>query len=460
MNVVRRLALVVTLVVVGACAPDPDLPLPGAITRAAAAYVSQPTSERARAVVDAIDRTSDARGVPHLIDLVRIGVSSSVTERALPVLSRLTGLPPGLAAPELYQRAGTWLADHPQNPGPGYVDFKATVYRSVDPRFDPALRQVTDPTLVAGLQWGGVPYAGIPELNDPQRSGLDALGWADRAEPDELILGADIGGRAIGYPVRILGRHELANDTVDGRPVALAYCTLCRTALLFDRRVDGRTLTFQTSGLLLESNKVMVDRETGSLWRQLTGEAFAGPLTGRQLELLSVETTTWAQWWAAHPDGWMLELPAPFKALSEIGEITTSYTYTPQSVQPQYYASDKLWFPAATAGPAFPPKTEVATVVVDGAALAVDVAALRAAGPTVIALGADASVIAVPTAVSAQFHDARAADLQPGDPVPAELVGRLTQPPSGQPALPKLASGQTFWFAWYGLHPETTWWPA
>lgn len=217
MNMVRRAALVITLVMVGACAPDPDLPLPGAIGRAAADYTTQPTSEAAAAVVHAIDRSGDRRGIPYLLDVVRVSPSSRVTELALPVLARLTDLPPELPAPELYQRAGTWLADHPQDPGPGYVGFKATVYRSVDPRFDPVLRRVMDPFLAAGLQWGGVPYAGIPELNNPPRASREALGWADQAEPDELILGADIDGAAIGYPVRVLGRHELANDTVQGR---------------------------------------------------------------------------------------------------------------------------------------------------------------------------------------------------------------------------------------------------
>ena len=172
-------------------------------------------------MVHAIDRSGDRRGIPYLLDVVRVSPSSRVTELALPVLARLTDLPPELPAPELYQRAGTWLADHPQDPGPGYVGFKATVYRSVDPRFDPVLRRVMDPFLAAGLQWGGVPYAGIPELNNPPRASREALGWADQAEPDELILGADIDGAAIGYPVRVLGRHELANDTVQGRPVAL-----------------------------------------------------------------------------------------------------------------------------------------------------------------------------------------------------------------------------------------------
>ena len=204
----------------------------------------------------------------------------------------------------------------------------------------------------------------------------------------------------------------------------------------------------------------MVDRETGTLWRQLTGEAIAGPLVGRQLELLSVQTMTWSEWWAAHPEGQMLELPAPFKALSEIGEITTSYTYTPESVQPRYYASEDLWFPATSAAPAFAPKTEVATLATAGAALAVDIEALRAAGPTVLALSADVSVIAVPTAVGARFFDARSTNLRPGDLVPADLATRLLQPAAGQTQLPQLASGQSFWFAWYGLHPETDWWPA
>jgi hypothetical protein len=212
--------------------------------------------------------------------------------------------------------------------------------------------------------------------------------------------------------------------------------------------VAGQTLHFQTSGLLAGSNKVMVDRETGTLWQQLTGEAIAGPLAGRSLDLLSVETLTWTEWWEQHPDAEMLELPAPFTARSEIGEIQTSYTYTPEAVQPAYYASASLWFPARSAGGALAAKTLVATLALGEEALAVDLGALRERGPVVLTLG-DRVVVAVPTAAGARFHDAGTTDLAPGQAATAQAAAEL----------PPLPSGQSFWFAWHALHPTSAVWP-
>ena len=275
------------------------------------------------------------------------------------------------------------------------------------------------------------------------------------------MLGAVVNDASVGYPVRILGRHELANDTVGGVPVALAYCTLCRSALLFDRRIDGQVLEFQTSGLLIDSNKVMVDRQTGSLWRQLSGEAIGGPLTGRKLEILPIETTTWSAWTAAEPATEILELPDPWLVNSPDGPILASYLYSPDAVQPAYYASDALWFPTlGTPGP-LRPKDEVIGIAIDGAALAVELGALRQNGPVVLPLGA-ATVVVVAQPGGAAAYDGTGLGLAAGTrpDVGATPIG------ADQPAeladgrrLRRLASTQSFWFAWYANHPATTWWP-
>ena len=97
-------------------------------------------------------------------------------------------------------------------------------------------------------------------------------------------LGVVINDFAVAYPLRFLARHELANDHIDGIPVSLVYCTLCRTGLLFDRRVEGQIIDFQTSGLLIDSNKIMIDNQTETLWHHLRGLGISGPLKGVELE--------------------------------------------------------------------------------------------------------------------------------------------------------------------------------
>ena len=78
----------------------------------------------------------------------------------------------------------------------------------------------------------------------------------------------------------------MANDVVGGVPVSLAYCTLCGAAIAYDGRAsDGETYTFGSSGFLFRSNKLMYDRQTRTLWNQLTGEPVLGPLVGPGVRL-------------------------------------------------------------------------------------------------------------------------------------------------------------------------------
>jgi hypothetical protein len=80
--------------------------------------------------------------------------------------------------------------------------------------------------------------------------------------------------------VRILVFHQIVNDTVGGVPLAVNYCPLCNSSIALDGRVAGRVVTFGTSGELYRSNRVMYDRQTESLWPQMSGYAVAGGLTG------------------------------------------------------------------------------------------------------------------------------------------------------------------------------------
>lgn len=144
----------------------------------------------------------------------------------------------------------------------------------------------------------------IPPLDEPiYISGQDAEWLTD----DDLILGyVGDDGTTWAHPHRVLNFHEIVNTTVGDRPVAITYCPLCGSGLVFDRRPndlrhDG-LLTFDNTSALYENDMVMVDAETNTYWWQVSGAGIVGNLTGTKLTLLPSMTTSWATWLDLHPD--------------------------------------------------------------------------------------------------------------------------------------------------------------
>jgi hypothetical protein len=148
---------------------------------------------------------------------------------------------------------------------------------------------------------GGPPRDGIPPIDHPRYvSQRQAQAWLSGREP---VIAVQAGPRARAYPIQILVWHEIVNDTLGGRPIAVTYCPLCNSALVFDRRVGTRTLTFGTTGNLRNSDLVMWDRRTQSWWQQLTGEAVVGDLTGARLRALPAQTLSFNAFRRAYPSG-------------------------------------------------------------------------------------------------------------------------------------------------------------
>lgn len=148
-----------------------------------------------------------------------------------------------------------------------------------------------------------VPRDGIPAIVRPKL--VPALDSA--VIETEPVIGVRIAGEARAYPIRMLSAHEIVNDEVRGRPIAVTWCPLCHTAVVYDRRVDGRTLTFGVSGKLYRNSLIMYDRETDSLWSHLLGAAVVGRMKGSRLETIASTFTQWADWRRTHPDTLVLE---------------------------------------------------------------------------------------------------------------------------------------------------------
>jgi hypothetical protein len=78
---------------------------------------------------------------------------------------------------------------------------------------------------------------------------------------------------------------------------------------VWERAVDGRTLSFRLIGIN-NQNFLMEDRETGSWWQQVSGEAVSGPMKGRRLEPVLHDEVTFALWRGEHPETQVLGLDA------------------------------------------------------------------------------------------------------------------------------------------------------
>lgn len=151
---------------------------------------------------------------------------------------------------------------------------------------------------------GGVGKDGIPPIYNPKFESVpQADVWLTDGDPVAFL---QIGEQVRAYPLRILIQHEIVNDEFGGIPVAVTYCPLCNTVVVFERRLQGNVYTFGVSGLLRNSDLVMWDHETESLWQQATGEAIVGELTGQGLSLLSSSIVSWKDFKASFPEGEVL----------------------------------------------------------------------------------------------------------------------------------------------------------
>ena len=151
---------------------------------------------------------------------------------------------------------------------------------------------------------GGPPKDGIPAIDSPKFESIAAASeWLRDSEP---VVVVEHGEAVKAYPLAILIWHEIVNDNVGGQPVAVTYCPLCNTALVFDRRVAGRTLDFGTTGRLRHSDLIMYDRQTETWWQQAVGVAIVGELLDTMLDLVPANTFAWATVKALHPDALVL----------------------------------------------------------------------------------------------------------------------------------------------------------
>lgn len=148
----------------------------------------------------------------------------------------------------------------------------------------------------------------IPSIDNSSFEPIESgNSWLDDSD---VVFVLEHKGEVRAYPQKILNRHEIANDVVAESPIVVTFCPLCGSALAFESAIDGQMLEFGVSGFLHNNDLVMYDRQTDSLWQQITGEAIVGELFGKRLTQLPLTGMLWSQFKKEFPAGEVLSRPS------------------------------------------------------------------------------------------------------------------------------------------------------
>jgi hypothetical protein len=66
-----------------------------------------------------------------------------------------------------------------------------------------------------------LPRDAIPAIDDPTFLSVEEAD--EQYEPDELVIGVEFDGDARAYSIPLLSSHEIVNDTVGGRKIAVTW---------------------------------------------------------------------------------------------------------------------------------------------------------------------------------------------------------------------------------------------
>ncbi len=346
-------------------------------------------------------------------------------------------------------------------PAPGYLDWKVSLLERIDPNY----RKIFYPGAPSDLRleevvWGGVPVDGIPSLDRPP---VLAAAEARYLKPRERVFGVEIGGSARAYPLRFLDWHEMLNDELAGQPFTLSYCTLCGSGILYATDTPaGGAYTFGTSGLLYRSNKLMFDRQTLSLWSNLTGEPVVGRLAPApvRLPLLPMTLTTWEEWTARHPNTEVVDLDGVR------ARVAVGFDYRPGAAD---RARRGVSYPVWLASDELERDEEIYALRVEGAPKAYPLAPLLDAGLVhdelggvgiVLVADAESGAVRVYRRGERRFRRRAGGGLVDTDGTVWELSERALSASVGGAVieLERLPGHVAYWFGWYGFYPETEIW--
>jgi len=269
---------------------------------------------------------------------------------------------------------------------------------------------------IGDIHGGGPPRDGIPAIDAPKFLAPQNVNFL---QADDIVISFTDAGITRAYPLRILIWHEIVNDIIGKKPIAITYCPLCGTAMVFDRTIRGKVRRLGVSGLLYQSDVLMYDRESDSLWSQLMMKAVSGPEKGTALVLLPSEHLRWSAWREKYPQG---------QVLSDETGHRRDYSGTAYA---SYFATDQTMFPVPHTRRELKNKEWIIGVILDGNAKAYPAAQMPKA-PVKDRVGRHEITVSYDSETS-----------QP-----------VVMNSKGQP-VPYIVA---FWFAWQAFYPKTELW--
>ena len=275
---------------------------------------------------------------------------------------------------------------------------------------------VTDALIpVDEIHSGGPPRDGIPAIDRPRFVNADA---ADFLEENDRVLGVTRNGVSKAYPVNILNWHEIVNDRFAGEPVVITFCPLCGTGIAYLATTGDQVLDFGVSGLLYNSDMLLYDRQTQSLWSQIRRQAISGSMKGVKLQAIPLMHTRWADWKQRFPATLVLSTKTGYQR---------DYTRNPYQ---GYEKTGDLFFPVRAQDDRYHPKESVLGIEIAGRFRAYPFVELEKSGGDVHDTFAGHTIV---VKYDKQHHTAVATDAE-GKTLPGIIA---------------------FWFAWYAFHPDT-----
>lgn len=266
---------------------------------------------------------------------------------------------------------------------------------------------------------GGPPKDGIPSIDNPKFISVsEASKLLDDKEPG---IALEIDGIKRFYPFQILVWHEIVNDTINGKRILVTYCPLCLSGIVFDPVVNSERVEFGTSGKLWNSNLVMYDRKTESLWSQILGEAIVGDVTGAQLKVLPSDMTRFGEFKKTSPDG---------RVLSRDTGATRFYGQDPYG---DYYTTPGTYFPVGKKDDRLSEKDFILGIVINGKAKAYWPEAVKQKGE-----------------IEDQFQGKTIVARYERDIDAVRLFEKKTDG-----TLERINPFGAFWFSWAASHPDT-----
>ncbi len=307
----------------------------------------------------------------------------------------------GLFALATYFKLGIFPRDY-INSGPEIKNASSALQTNMTKHSIP-LDQILD---------GGPGKDGIPALTNPKFTSIKEV---DRNITDAIdgIL-VNVGNEAKFYPYNVLVWHEIVNDVVGGKPLVVTFCPLCGSAIVFDAEVNGKPEQFGVSGKLYNSNLLMYEKTTESLWSQIQGEAVVGDRTGEKLTLYPSQVISFKTLREKYPQAQVLSTDTGYRR---------DYSQYPYG---NYGESNSLYFPTSVTDTRLPAKEIMHVVNYGNHSVAFKVKDLKP--------GVAASVDVADTKVTARIDD--------GEIKVMTLDGK------------ELPSYTTMWFAWAIYHQE------